>query len=159
MSLSQAAKNGAKSAFVVAQMQNNDNVAAAQQLHKSVKKLASKLCDIKNDQGRNQFSKAEGSYASGAKYVVLHCLNSGGSSLKLTMSSKNTETTIDAKPHGNAHGGTWKTVTQEDALKSVAQWAGQVAPNLINDITTTLDSFETQLSFDSGEWDSAPAHN
>lgn len=159
MSLRREAENGAKAAFVAAQIQNNDDVDGAKHLHKAVKDLASKLCDIKNDAGKKQFSKAEGSYPSGSKYVVLHNLNSGGASIKLTMSPKNTETTVDAKPQGTVHGGTWKTATEEDVLKSIARWAGQVAPNLLNDITTTLDTFEVKLSADNGDWDESPTHN
>lgn len=159
MSLRREAEKGAKTAFVAAQMQNNDDVDGAKKLHKAVKDLASGLCKIKNDSGKHQFSKAEGSYPSGIKYVVLHSLNSGGASVKLSMSPKNTEITFDAKPHGNISGGTWKTATQEQALKSMSHWAGQVAPNLINDIGDTLDAFEVQQSVDNGDWDEAPTHN
>lgn len=159
MSLRHEAENGAKAAFVAAQSQGNDDVDGAKSLHKVVKNLTSQLCDIKNDAGKKQFSKAEGSYASGAKYVVLHSVGNGGASIKLTMSPKNTETTIDAKPHGSTHGGTWKTATEEDALKSIARWAGHVAPDLLNDINTTLDSFELQQSANNGDWDDAPTHN
>ena len=146
MSLKQDLRKGVQSSFALSGSSNQTNdEAGAKDLQQTVKKLASELCALKDDSGKDLFTSASGTWPSGAKYMVLHRFDGGAENyakLSLTMSSNSPETSSQAKLPGRESSNVWTTSTKNDALSFVANWVGQAAPQAQSQLEKILESYD-----------------